>query len=164
MQTWHKETLAIRRPHGLFDKPQHPILVILLQTSQDCLANNNTQSYYKYPKPYPIQLLASNIKHSTKMAAQPHELTIVAALCSAIKERNALLEVIKSKDLLLEAYKVQASQKMTEKTLCERAQKKLEKYEEILRDNGLEGVEEVIAKLEYLGEMVENLKSGAEEA
>ncbi|CCD57042.1 hypothetical protein BcDW1_10267 [Botrytis cinerea BcDW1] len=95
------------------------------------------------------------------MAAQPHELTIVAALCSAIKERNALLEVIKSKDLLLEAYKVQASQKMTEKTLCERAQKKLEKYEEILRDNGLEGVEEVIAKLEYLGEMV---KSGAEEA
>lgn len=98
------------------------------------------------------------------MAAQPHELTIVAALCSAIKERNALLETIKSKNVLLEAWQAQASQMMAEKALCERAQKKLEKYEEILRDNGLEGVEEVIAKLEYLGEMVQKLKSGAEEA
>ncbi|TEY70427.1 hypothetical protein BOTCAL_0103g00100 [Botryotinia calthae] len=98
------------------------------------------------------------------MAAQPHDLTVVAALCSAIKERNALLETIKSKDAMFEACQAQTAQNMAEKMFCERAQKKLEKYEEILRDNGLEGVEEVIAKLEYLGEMVKGLKGGTEEA
>ncbi|TGO49908.1 hypothetical protein BCON_0196g00040 [Botryotinia convoluta] len=98
------------------------------------------------------------------MTTQPHSLTVVAALFSAIEERNALLETIKSKDAMLEACQAQISQRMKEKILCERAQKKLAKYEELLKDNGLEGVEEVIAKLEYLGELVEKLKSRVEEA
>ncbi|TGO14042.1 hypothetical protein BTUL_0059g00270 [Botrytis tulipae] len=98
------------------------------------------------------------------MATQPHDLTVVAALFSAIEERNALLETIKSKDAMLEACQAQISQRMKEKILCEEAQKKLAKYEELLKDNGLEGVEEVIGKLEDLSEMVEKLKFRAEEA
>lgn len=97
------------------------------------------------------------------MATQPHDLTVVAALFSAIEERNALLEKIKSKDAMLEACQAQKSQRMAEKVLCEKAQKRLAKYEELLKDNGLEGVEEVIGKLEYLSEMVEKFKIKKEE-
>ncbi|TGO35869.1 hypothetical protein BHYA_0143g00110 [Botrytis hyacinthi] len=49
------------------------------------------------------------------MATQPHDLTVVAALFSAIEERNALLETIKSKDAILEACQAQISQRMEEK-------------------------------------------------
>ncbi|TGO27887.1 hypothetical protein BPAE_0035g00300 [Botrytis paeoniae] len=94
------------------------------------------------------------------MTTQPHDLTVVAALFSAIE----LLETIKSKDAMLEACQAQISQRMKEKILCERAQKKLAKYEELLKDNGLEGVEEVIGKLEYLSEIVERFKIREEEA
>ncbi|KAF7887775.1 hypothetical protein EAF00_010069 [Botryotinia globosa] len=92
------------------------------------------------------------------MATQTHDLTVVAALFSAIEERNALIETIKSKDAMLEACQAQISQCMKEKSLCEKAQKKLAKYEELLKNHGLEGVEEVIGKLEDLSAMVEKLK------
>ncbi|TGO61637.1 hypothetical protein BOTNAR_0126g00090 [Botryotinia narcissicola] len=98
------------------------------------------------------------------MATQPHDLTVVAALSSAIEERNALLKTIKSKDAMLEACQAQISQRTKEKILCEKAQKKLAKYEELLKNNGLEGVEEVIGKLGDLSEMAEKLKFRAEEA
>ncbi|KAF7895659.1 uncharacterized protein EAF01_009621 [Botrytis porri] len=93
------------------------------------------------------------------MTTQPHDLTVVAALFSAIKERDALLVTIKSKDAMLEACQAQISQCLEEKELCGRAQKKLAKYEEMLKVNGLEGVEEVITKLDYLGGLVENSRS-----
>ncbi|KAF5875394.1 uncharacterized protein Bfra_003848 [Botrytis fragariae] len=87
------------------------------------------------------------------MATQPHDLTVVVALFSAIEERNALIETVKSKDAMLEACQAQISQCMEEKVLCERAQKKLAK-----------GREEVVTKLEYLSEMVEIFKIREEEA
>ncbi|KAF7870077.1 uncharacterized protein EAF02_009267 [Botrytis sinoallii] len=97
------------------------------------------------------------------MATQPHDLTVVAALFSAIEERNALLETIKRKDAMLETCQAQLTQRMNEKISCERAQTKLAKCEKLLEDNGIEGVEEVICKLEYLNDMVEKLQFRAKE-
>ncbi|KAJ8059396.1 hypothetical protein OCU04_012343 [Sclerotinia nivalis] len=94
--------------------------------------------------------MSSETENLSRSHTYRSERDLVDKMVDVILERNALRDTVKARDLSLQASHAQISQLEAEKVVLEKGARKLAKYEEQLKDSGLEGVEEVIDGMEFL--------------